>query len=359
MKIIIEHSTNYLMDSQNKILFVENLNPDSVINKDNAMSTLYPQKCNKIKNSPHFDFFEISQKQSQESIQEIINKYKYVLFGQRSIYIYKSYSLGCAKKERETVKENFEFLLNIKNKFFLIQDMHEKTYGSIDKLTQLLNQNLINIIFVYWNCGQARQIRTQTPDLKHYYLMHHINTEIFRHHDSEQYTGRDIDILFFGSIHPRHYPFRKRLFDLLTSSTDFLKEHNINLHVIEKPENFDPDKCEHGLAKLLNRAKFTVCTASRYNYLLAKYFEASACGSMIIGDMAKDGITDKIFEYCHIDNNMSDDVILEKIKNYISQYNSTEKIKTNALKNQKNVIEEYNLDKYVEKLKNIIHHHQV
>jgi len=61
-----------------KILFVENYS----MNSDNPMSTLYPLKCNKIKESKYFDVYDISKSE------KISNNYDKVLFGTRSLYLY-------------------------------------------------------------------------------------------------------------------------------------------------------------------------------------------------------------------------------------------------------------------------------
>ena len=59
--------------------------------------------------------------------------------------------------------------------------MHQKTYGSIETLSQLLNLHQFNIIFTFFNNGEAKLIRRQSPDCKYYHLPHHIDTNIFNY----------------------------------------------------------------------------------------------------------------------------------------------------------------------------------
>lgn len=316
-----------------KVLFIEN-----EIMNDNKMSTCYNIKCQKIKNL--YKFYNIGSG-------EIINydDYDVALFGCRSIYIYKVYK-GTIKIR---LKENFEKIVdNIKEKYFIIQDMHQKTYGSIEKLCEILNKNKFNIIFTFYNNTEAKIIRKLTPNCKYHHLHHHIDTNIFKIHN-EKDIDKDIDILLFGSIHPKHYPFRKRLFDLILNNKDKFSK----IYFIEYDSSvFNPEHCEVGLSKLLNNSKICIATKSRYDYLVGKYFEISASGCLIAGDIPTDGkeiLDNNILE---LTNSMSDDEIINKLTNCINNYEMY-KDKINKLKNIVDTY--YNLDKYIEKIINIIY----
>ncbi len=320
------------------VLFVEN---DKL--NDNPMSTCYPIKCAKIK---QIDCQEI--KVTYYNITDEINfpieKFDIVLFGCRSIYLYKVYK----SSQRQPLINNFNKLLVIKNKFMILQDMHPKTYGSIDELSNLLNTNNINIIFTFWENTEARAIRTRTPNCKHYHLPHHIDTDIFKIHDESSVSNKSIDILLFGSVHPKHYPFRKRLFDLILNSKEEFK--NV-YHIPYDSSVFNPEHCEIGLSKLLNKTKICVATKSRYDYLVGKYFEISSSGCLVSGDIPTDGINLLKNDILELNSNMSDNDIKGKllycINNY-SQYND-------KIINLKNTVDStYNLNKYIEKLIQII-----
>lgn len=321
------------MDKFYKILFVEN-----EISNDNPMSTCYQIKCNKIKNifGNNYDvkYYNIS---SDEKIE--FNNYDIVLFGSRSLYLYKIYK----SKQRENLKIIFETIVsNIDKKFFIIQDMHQKTYGSIEQLSEILNNHKFNIIFTFYNNAEARLIRKLTPECKYHHLPHHIDTNIFKIHNTN--ISKDIDILLFGSIHPKHYPFRKRLFDLILDNKDKFN----NIYFIKYDSSiFNPDHCEIGLSKLLNRSKICIGTKSRYDYLVGKYFEISSSNCLIAGDIPTDGkdlLANNILE---LSSKMTDDEIIEKLIYCINNYENF----ANKINNLKNIVDsQYNLDKYIEKL---------
>ena len=309
-----------------KTLFVE----CSLTDSDNPMSTLYPLKCKKI--SQKYDYYDIS-----TDLNIDLSKYDNLLLGCRALYIYKCYK----SNNREKLKNNFEKLMCIPNKYFLIQDMHKKTYGSLENLCKLLNDNKINIIFTFYKCGEANFIRKFTPNCKHLHLPHHIDINIFNKEYNKE--NKKYDLLLFGSIHHIHYPFRKRLYELILSK----KEELGNVKFIEKPESYNSEICENGLAELISESKISFSTKSKYDYLVAKYFEIPACSCLLMGDIPLDSNIDLKENIVELKNTMSDDEIINKIKNTLADYdNYIDKI----IKYKKYVIENYNLDKYLEKL---------
>lgn len=319
-----------------KILFIEN-----ELENDNPMSTCYKLKCNKIKN---IDTDIITYYNIGDNTDIDFKKYDIALFGCRSIYLYKVYK----SKVKEELKKKFDLIVNsIKLKFFIIQDMHQKTYGSIEQLCNILNYHNFNIIFTFYENTEARLIRKLTPQCKYFHLPHHIDTKMFKNYN-ENNNIKDIDILLFGSIHPKHYPFRKRLFDLILNN----KNKFLNIYFIEYDSSvFNPSHCESGLAKLLNRSKICIATKSRYDYLVGKYFEIPASNCLIAGDIPKDGkdlFKNNILE---LTDSMNDNEIITKLLECLNNYsNYTDKI--NKLKNI--VDTQYNLDEYIKRLLNII-----
>lgn len=312
-----------------KILFVENYN----LEKDNPMSTLYPQRCKKIKENNLFDVYDISQ-----NITFDVRTYSTILFGTRSIYLYKCYK----SDEKKELTEKFNKLLNIKNKYFIIQDMHKKTYGNINNLCELLNKNNIHIIFTFYNNNEAKYIRKLTPNCKHYHLPLHIDANIFYNKN----IVKTYDILLYGSIHPSHYPFRKRLFDLLLNNKE-----KYNIMYIDKPENYDPLKCENGLSDLINQSKICIATCSKYDYFVAKYLEIAFCKSVVAGNMATDGVN--IFEnnYVELNERMSDQDILNKLDEYLDNNIKCEQIVNNV---HQKIFCDLNINNYVPKLLDIL-----
>ena len=281
-----------------KILFAENFS----LHNDNPMSTCYNLKCSRIKADSRFDVCDVGRKDKIN-----ICDYDTVVFGCRALYLYKCYR-GSIKNH--IMQKNTE-LCQIKNKYFIIQDMHRKTYGNIDNLCQFLNNNNINIIFTFFKNGEASYIKKKTPGIKHLHLHHHIDTSIFKHLETE----RPYDILLFGSIHPTHYPFRKRLFELILANKD-----KFNVHFIEKPEHFNPNVCETGLAKLINMSKICIATKSKYDYLVGKYFEISMCKSLIAGNIPTDGIGILKNNIIELTENMTDHQIINTLIEALEHY---------------------------------------
>lgn len=322
-----------------KILFIEN-----ELENDNPMSTCYKIKCNKIKNIDRDEITITYYNIGNNNIHIDPKGYDIALFGCRSIYLYKVYK----SKVKEELKKKFELIVNcVKAKFFIIQDMHQKTYGSIEQLCSLLNQYNFNIIFTFYDNAEARLIRKLTPQCKYYHLPHHIDTNIFKNYN-ENNNIKDIDILLFGSVHPKHYPFRKRLFDLILNNKDKFS----NIYFIEYDSSiFNPSHCESGLAKLLNRSKICIATKSRYDYLVGKYFEIPASNCLIAGDIPRDGRDLFKGNILELTNTMGDDEIITVLTECLNNYSNY----TDKIEKIKNTVDlKYNLDEYIERLLNII-----
>lgn len=322
-----------------KILFIEN-----ELENDNPMSTCYKIKCNKIKNIDKDEITITYYNIGNNNIHIDPKDYDIALFGCRSIYLYKVYK----SKVKEELKKKFELIVNcVKTKFFIIQDMHQKTYGSIEQLCTILNQYNFNIIFTFYDNAEARLIRRLTPQCKYYHLPHHIDINIFKNYN-ENNNIKDIDILLFGSVHPKHYPFRKRLFDLILNNKDKFS----NIYFIEYDSSvFNPSHCESGLSKLLNRSKICIATKSRYDYLVGKYFEIPASNCLIAGDIPRDGRDLFKGNILELTNTMGDDEIISILDECLNNYSNY----TDKIEKIKNTVDlKYNLDEYIKSLLNII-----
>jgi glycosyltransferase involved in cell wall biosynthesis len=101
---------------------------------------------------------------------------------------------------------------------------------------------------------------------------------------------------------------------------------SVKYHIIDPPNSFNPKICEQGLALLLNKAWLTVCKCSIYNYLVLKYFEASACGSVVVGNMASQGKNIWEDNYIHIPDDASDNQIKHIITDALANKEKLRKI---------------------------------
>jgi hypothetical protein len=279
-----------------RILFV-----DSLSIEDNPMSTCYILKCQKIKNDPRFYFYDIYQDPPPDPRQ-----FSNVVLGCRSVYFYKRY-----RKNFGQILSKNRIILEIPHKMMILQDMHPKTYGSHEQLVHFLKENNIDIIFTYYQCPEAQKIRKLVPNVKHYHLPHHMDTKIFY----DRKLPKDYDILLYGSTQVGHYRFRKRLFDLILKHQDIFR-----IYHIPWPDKYDPQVCEEGLAKLINRSKICISTRSRYDYLLGKYFEIGMCRSLIAGDIPTDGTSFLRGRMLELRENMDDTEIIRSLQNALEHY---------------------------------------
>lgn len=361
------------------ILFVDNFKLDF----DNPMSTLYINKCKKICESPLVRKVDISDKKSVE--EAIKSDFNIVLFGQRCPEFYKAnkHFAKIIRQNLGTLVTKINSLPNIK-KYMLLQDTHPKTYGSLENLTNWINKEKLDLIFTFFENSESRHIRrvcTIGGKSRFFHLPHHIDTLIFNNSVSasvdapkkEKEEGvlseapkkevltkeRPYDIILYGDIHPTHYPFRKRLFELILNKAD---EKNIKVLYVTPPVDstgkskvFDPDKCEAGLAAKIRSAKYAIATKSKYDYLVAKYLEIAACETTLMGDMATDGdnLPEFSANYVKLTSKMSDDEIINTIVQAICTYD-TNPVSKNRKEFAQHIMDNYNLDKYQEKLLGIL-----
>ena len=193
-----------------------------------------------------------------------------------------------------------------------------KTFHKLDAIiAPIKHERILN---------EYRQIR---PDMKVYNLSSRfVDITVFKERRLEKkydilYYGNNFfelstnsnvvdDEYYRGSIRPHKdnfYPFRKRLYDLFSSSSDRFRvkilkprtTHNATIRNVE-------------LSQLLNQSWLAIATCSRSDYLMDKYLEIAASGCGIIGNCPsdyRDLFEDKIVE---VTPNMSDDEILTHVE---------------------------------------------
>lgn len=329
----------------NKILYVVN---ENFINEEK----IFILEKDKYEYAKQNDTFKIVNITSPLDFNPI--DYDIVLFNWNSLYLFKFYF----KQNRIIAEKNFNKLLVIKNKFFIFENMHNKTYKTMDDLCIILNKNRFNIIFTYDDNDESKYIKKRTGISKHFYLPHHINTNRFKiYKDNEE---KNIDILLYGCFNPIHYPFASRIFNLIMKNKDKFKVKYININENKENTEKDEDICNveannnyvgENLSKLLNKSKISICTKTRYNYLTAKYFEIASSNCLIAGDLPN---KKEIFENNIIELNekMSDEDIIYNLEfnlnNYQANLDNMEELASKISIN-------YNLDKYFDKLLNILY----
>src|SRR5205807_9705725 len=69
-----------------------------------------------------------------------------------------------------------------------------------------------------------------------------------------------------------------------------------------------------GLARIINQSKISIATPPVGDYLVAKYFEISAAGSVVAGKMAAQGRPIWKDHYVQLEEDMSNVEILERLE---------------------------------------------
>lgn len=281
-------------------------------------SKTYEYKINQLKKDNIIKVIDISQI-TEENLQDIITS-DYLIFGWNvtSISKYYTYKYDFYQKyipnlERVCeIKEKISMLDNHPRKIQVVQDLHEEDYdGGIKSLISYLKDgNFHGIITPYFCTDVVKDIRTKLDSLKIYHLPHHIDNNYFRDYE----LAKKYDIFFFGNSKPRFYPFRHRLKELLQKNEDLKSLKILVWEGIRNYFKFDSRKSNDQLSKVMNQSWLTICTKSKCNMLLGKYFETSMSGSVVCGDISEDGEQTWKDNMIYIDDSMSDEEIIKEIK---------------------------------------------
>ena len=183
-------------------------------------------------------------------------------------------------------------------------------------------------------------IRKKLPDLQIIFLPHHIDSKFFKNWKLD----KKYDILMYGNTSLSFYPFRNRIYKLLKNNTD-----KFNIKFQEPIRNyfkFNPKISNKSLSTLINQSWITICTPSKFDLLLGKYFETSMSFSAVCGNLPKDAFP--IWSKCfiNIDNTMTDEQIIKTISNALNDKKNINKICSIMYKK----MEEFYLDKFADKL---------
>lgn len=209
-------------------------------------------------------------------------------------------------------------------------------------LAEFLGNKYQYLISTY-DCDDLTQLCKRLPHIrKAYVIPHHIDTELYK----DRGLPKIYDVLFYGNTNPERYPFRDRLRRLLASS-------QLKVRIIEHPgaHVFDEKRCSEALARIINQSEIAIATPSRGDYLVAKYFEISAAGSVIAGKMATQGQGIWKEHYVQLEEDMSDLEILGRLTAALKDRDS--------LRRKREVMgqivrHEYSLGRYVERLTTVL-----
>jgi hypothetical protein len=94
--------------------------------------------------------------------------------------------------------------------------------------------------------------------------------------------------------------------------------------IIEPEDNIKGEQ----LAKLINQSWIGLATVSNFSYLVGKYFEISACNTVVLGNMNSQGKKIWSNNFIYVDETMTDVEISSRIKNALQNRKLLTKIST-------------------------------
>lgn len=224
----------------------------------------------------------------------------------------------------------FKYLAKIKHipKVLLSHDIHDYSYDFENNCQPVycdtpllpvygdnaLKQNFLNFLKInnieyiigICDCPELDLfVKFYSSQVKRFYLMtHHIPENIFYYKGIE----KEYDILIYGWANEIVYPFRFRLKELI-------KKLPFRVKIIERSSNITKMPVEHDLAELINKSWIVITCISNFSYLVRKYFEIGACGSIPCGNINEQGR--QIFQNSMIEiTEQMSDYEIEKIITY-------------------------------------------
>ena len=204
----------------------------------------------------------------------------------------------------------------------------------------------VKYLISLYDCPEYDFFYTQFKCIKKFFIVNHgYCPNIFK----PIVQKKNFDVLYFGSDNEKVYPFRKRLYNICKHMG--LKVDKLEYAVRDLPNK---KKSEEELAKRINSAWLCIACISNFSYLVRKYFEISACNTLVLGDINAQG--KDIFYNNMVDVNMemTDKEIIQTIKYHLSnKHIILNKIKNNHI-NLKNYTNEKVADNINQIAKSIV-----
>jgi hypothetical protein len=210
-------------------------------------------------------------------------------------------------------------------------------------IAAFLNEYRCQYLLATYECAELAELCARCQFIRRVFVIpHHIDTFLYR----RLRLSKIYDVALYGCTQGPYYPFRRRLASLLRAST-------LRTLVLDHPGRraFDPEACGESLVRLINQSWMAIATPTASGYLVAKYFEISACGSMVAGSVPAQGLP--IWGDCStlLDESLSDDEILGRIEAALAD---KETLSRQAAIAHDRVHSEYSLDRYVARLRDVL-----
>jgi hypothetical protein len=232
-----------------------------------------------------------------------------------------------------------EALHCIPRRALVIEDLRDGSlYGGIAGTCECLDAHFHRLISTY-DCAALGEFVRRCRRLEGVsFVPHHINTAIF----SDLGLERTIDVLIYGNVDRSYYTFRRRLFSLIEARLP-----NVTRVVHPSYQQFDPERCGEGLARHLNRSRIALAASTDDDYLVAKFFEISACATVLAGSMATQGEPIWGGNYIRLDESMSDEEIVRRLENALVDLAPHERV---ARQMSEKIHREWSVEQYPERL---------
>ena len=145
-------------------------------------------------------------------------------------------------------------------------------------------------------------------DCRFTHIPHCADPELFATH-ALPWDQRDIPFLLTGVLSPQIYPLRERFANLIRTGKIPGVIHPHPGYRLENVEACDRQSVEY--AKMLGRAKVSLCCTSIHKYALAKHFESALAGCCVVSDKPQQNCRELIFP---VDSSASDDALVNSLR---------------------------------------------
>ena len=149
-----------------------------------------------------------------------------------------------------------------------------------------------------------------------------------------------------GYVARDYYPFRTRLVSIVEKMNSKYKIKFFK-HPGSSVRKAYTDKYAIQFAKAINSSKIVLSTRSIFKYRLAKYTEIPMCGTALGADLPDQDQEDFKKFIIELNDNMTDDEIIEKLEYYLEHNDERQKLVEKGLEWSKNFTQEEYAKKFV------------
>jgi hypothetical protein len=265
---------------------------------------------------------------------------------------------------KEELFKKMDKIKNIENVVIFLHDIHDYSFNfdpeiipeiylqnvnGINIYAPVLNENDAKILYdnffqkfnishliSLYDCPEYDFFVKRFSTIKKFYLTNHgYPNDIFRPIS----CCKEYDVLFYGKNFLPAYPLRYKL------SQVFLRS-GLRFKFVKYKRQSEKNLCD-----LINRSWMCISCVSNFSYFVRKYLEISACNSIVIGDINKQGFDIIGSNMVFINNQMKKKQILDKAKFYLTN----KEILTALSFNKLDQVENQNYDCQIDKIGKICH----